>query len=62
MSAAILPMPGYEQSKTFANGIRITNEAEWNAFITGQTRQELFSRVVSFTSKRIIFTDLEDMS
>lgn len=63
MSAAVtvLPMPTFEQAKAFAANRGITTEEQWQEYIDGLTREELFVQVIAqLNSGRYIPAQLED--
>lgn len=52
-------LPTFEQAGRFAVAMGCYNEQQWQKFIEGKTRQDLYERLMSWTNQRVIEIALE---
>ena len=58
LEQSTLPMPTFAQAREFARRVGIATEKQWETYVGQMTRAELFSRVTSLISGRVVAAEL----
>ena len=58
LEQSTLPMPTFSQARGFCQLVGIATEKQWETYAGQMTRAELFHRVVSLISGRVVAAEL----